>query len=326
MGNKGLQLGIDMGGTKILAAVVDAKGKILSRAKKRTKADKGEEAIMKKLVAASRDAVEAAGLKYEDLDCVGVGAPGPISSATGVIFEAPNLNVKDFHLRDLLSEALGVPVYACNDVNAGTWGEYLMGAGRGATSVVGAFIGTGIGGGIIIDDDIYEGSGLAAGEIGHICMQVEGGLECGCGKRGCLETLASRTGITRQICAAIDSGEKCSLTETVREGKKLRSGMLFDAYQSGDKVVCRVIDTAAEHLGIGLGSIANVLNPERIVLGGGVVEAFGKPYIEKVEKAMKGFAFDIVAQTTQLVEGTLGDDAGILGAALQARRRHERGE
>lgn len=322
MAEQNYTLGIDLGGTKILAAVVDQKGQIYSRAKKKTRADLGLGTVLGRILKVAHEAIEQSGINPKRIGTLGIGTPGPVDSQTGLVLEAPNLGFKNLNLKAYLEEQMGMPSFVFNDVNAGTWGEYVMGAGHGYGSCLGVFVGTGIGGGIVLNHKLYEGAGRFAGEIGHICISIHGPL-CGCGRHGCLEAFASRTAMTRDIWKAIGKGTKSSLLTVVgkKKGGQIRSGQLKEAYDKKDKVVCRAINHAADYLGIGLGAAASLLNPACIVLGGGVVTALGEPYLARVRKAFEVHTLRGIYESTHLVQATLGDDAGILGAALLAMKR-----
>jgi len=204
-------------------------------------------------------------------------------------------------------------------VNAGVYGEFKSGAARGARNVLGVFIGTGIGGGLIINGALYRGSSTGAGEVGHIIVRA-GGPRCGCGNRGCLEAVASRTAITRDIRKAIKRGGRSSVAKLLNKETDLLSGKdLKAAYDSGDEVVKKIINRAAKSAGIGIGSLLNVLGPEIVVLGGGVVEAFGDDFVARLERSARDIAFDINSKDVKFVRAELGDDAGVIGAATLAR-------
>ena len=318
---QGYTVGIDLGGTKILAAVIDPAGTPLERIKRKTRPELGVEALLERVVRTAREAIEESGVNPRQITAVGIGVPGPINSQTGVIVEAPNIGFKSINIKKYLEERLGYPTSATNDVNAGTWGEFALGAGRGSASCLGVFVGTGIGGGIVIDRKLYEGAGMLAGEIGHIVVDPNGPL-CGCGRHGCLEAFASRTAITRDLWALIAKGAKSVLTTMVdKKSGQIRSGQLKRAYDERDKVVTKVLNRAAEVLGIGLASSASLLNPECIILGGGVVTALGAPYLDLVRASMAQHTFQAVMNSSRLELATLGDDAVLLGAALLARQR-----
>ena len=313
-------LGIDMGGTKILAGVVDQSGNILGQAKRKTQAEQSPEAVMDRIVQTAYEALAQAGVGIEAADQVGVGAPGPLDPVQGVILEAPNLGWKNVRIKDYLEAKFGKPCHIYNDVNAGTWGEYILGAGRGSQNCVGVFVGTGIGGGLVFNGVLFEGSGHLAGEIGHLHVRLKG-PRCGCGKHGCLETFASRTAVARMIRRAQKRGLKTSVNDLVKDkNAQIRSGAIKKAFAQGDPVVKKAVEKAAAFLGIGLASVANLLNPDRFVLGGGLVEALGEPYIALVRRRFEARAFPSVVKSAQIVEATLGDNAGLLGAALLARQ------
>jgi glucokinase len=324
MAKKSPVLGIDLGGTKMLAAVIDGEGRILARAKKKTKPEGGAEAVLDRIVQTAREALEAAEVDPAALDCIGIGAPGPLDPMNGVVIEAPNLGWKNVALADYLCQALCAPAFLSNDVNAGAWGEFALGAGKGSVNCLGVFVGTGIGGGLILNGQLYQGSSYIAGEIGHVSIDPDGPV-CGCGRKGCLEAFSSRTAMTREIWQAIEKGERSALQNRLKKtGGQIRSGLLRDAFTAGDKLVLKTVQRSARHLGRTLGSICNLINPDRIVLGGGVVEAFGAPYIQQVNQAMSDHCFKSALKAVNIVQASLGDDAGVLGAALLARIRLKR--
>jgi len=311
-------LGIDMGGTKILAAVINGEGQILSRAKNKTRAELGQEAVVERIVETANEALATAQLDPGQIECLGIGAPGPLNPASGVILEAPNLKWKNVPLKSILEDKLGIESHLCNDVNAGAWGEYKRGAAEGTRSCVGVFVGTGIGGGVVIGGKLWEGANHIAGEIGHMCIDPKGPV-CGCGRRGCMEAFSSRTAMTREVREAL-KGDKKARKQLGDEGVQIRSKQFKLAFESGDKVFVKVIKNGAKQLGIGLGSVANLLNPECFVLGGGLVEALGKPYLDLVVEAFRRQAFESAQTGVRIVEAALGDDAGVIGAALLARQ------
>lgn len=322
MPKRNYTIGIDVGGTKILTGILDQDQNVVGRAKKKTKVEEGVEAVLVRIVDTVNEALKAAGVGADQVQTVGICVPGPALPDEGIIIEAPNLGWHNLNIIEFLVKTIGRPAYLSNDVTAGTWAEFSMGAGRGARNLLGVFVGTGIGGGLIIDGRLYEGSGRLAGEIGHICLNPQGPI-CGCGRHGCLEAYASRTAMTRDIRAALDRGITSSIVKEIEPGdRQIRSRQLKQAFNAGDRVVVDVVKQAAYHLGIGLGSLANVLNPDCIVLGGGVVEAFGDSYVKQVNASFKRFAFESVYKNAKLVQAALGDDAGVVGAALLARRRH----
>ena len=318
-------LGVDLGGTKILCGIVGPDHAILGRAKASTPAKRGQEAILAAILDCANEAIAAAGLTSADLAGIGVGSPGPLDTERGVILFSGNLNVKDFAIGPDVSAATGLPVIVRNDVTVGGYGEFLLGAGRGATDLLAAFVGTGIGGCVVVGGRVIEGSNGNAGEIGHIRLKSKG-PRCGCGRRGCLEALASRTAIVRRIAKAHKQGVQTSLAETLEAGgSKVRSKQLAAAFEADDPLTRKEVGRAARYLGRGLGSLANVLGPERILIGGGVTEAIGEPFVALVREAAREQILIDPAQSIAIIQTMLGDDSGILGAALLAREIFEPG-
>lgn len=316
-----LVAGIDLGGTKILAGIVNAENRILGRAKNPTPATEGGPAILRAIIETVRQAATEAGANTNELIGIGVGSPGPLDCERGVILFSSNLNVKDFALGPDLSRALGPPVLVQNDVRVGGYGEFRLGAGAGKSNVLAAFVGTGIGGCVILDGKIVAGSTGNAGEIGHIMLKP-GGARCGCGRRGCMEAQASRTAMTRRIRKAVRKGRSSVLAPKVSsKNDKLKSKDLAAAFYSGDVVAVSVVNDAAYYLGLGLGSLVNVLGPEIVIIGGGVTVALGPTYIDAVRVAARNQILVDPQERIQIVPAALGDDAGILGAALMALER-----
>lgn len=311
--------GVDLGGTKILAAIVGPGGAIIGRAKKRTKAENGPLEVLKRIALAIREAAASAGLTPEEIAGVGVGSPGPLDPETGVVQTAPNLGWRDIDVRGFLQGEFNIPVFVENDVNAGTLGEYRLGAGQGASSLVGIFVGTGIGGGIVLDGKLHRGFNKTAGEIGHMVVQP-GGPVCGCGQKGCLEAVASRTAIDRMIRADLKTGKKSLITDLIKKSDtQIKSRALAEAFEKKDKVVCSALARATEYLGIAVGGLINFLNPETIVLGGGVVEALESYYLPEVRKIALKYSFPNASKDVKIVPSKLGDEAGVLGAAVIAQ-------
>ena len=319
-------VGVDMGGTKILAAVVDASGNIISTAKIPTQADNNTTIVIDRIADCIQEVIQNSGVATDTIHAVGIGAPGPLDQKTGVVFFAPNLGWKDVPLKTELEARVGIPTFVDNDVNVGTLGEHTFGAGKGIQNLVGIFVGTGIGGGIILNGELFHGASKTAGEIGHIIVK-EGGPKCGCGTRGCLEALASRTAMTKAVQKAILKKKKKSILTHLTDGDLglIRSGTLAKALRSKDKLTLRVFKKTTKYLGVGIGSIVNFLNPEMIVLGGGVVEALDDKFINNIRKAAKKYALPDTLKGVQIVRAQLGDDAGVLGAAALARQRLKAG-
>jgi len=316
-------VGVDMGGTSLRAVVVNEEDKILAVEKNPTPVGKKPDALIEDIAAEVIDALEAAGMKRSDLRAVSVGAPGAVNPEKGLVYEAPNLGWRDVRLGPKLSDMLGVPVLVENDVNVGTMGEFGLGAGQGAQELVGIFVGTGIGGGIISGGELYEGLRGAAGEIGHMVLQVDG-PRCGCGKRGCAEALASRTAMEREVRAAIKNGAKSCVLELMKERNKDRmtSSIIVRALKKKDRVMRDVLKLTERYLGILVANVVNILDPECVVIGGGVAERLKEDFVGPIRKtAREYFLCQRDASRVKIVAAKLGDNAGALGAVVLARRR-----
>lgn len=323
-------VGVDLGGTKILAAVVDDKGRILGRSKRKTR-DKTSQAtdpetVTARVVTCIQDAVADAGLKLGDIAAVGASAPGPVNAKTGFVARMANLPgwEKGFAFGPELSKRLGLPLWVDNDVNLGTLGEVVYGAGRGLKDVIGIFIGTGIGGGIVLDGRLRRGARWAAGEIGHMVMDItafrQGEPRCGCGEPGHVEAIASRGAISRRLAAAIAAGEPTSLAAEVKDEADLTSGVIRRAWEAGDELTRRVIAETQEVMGLLIASVINLLDPEGVILGGGLVESLGDAYVEPVRRCAYAHSFLADrAEEVKILRAALGDDATVLGAAFLAR-------
>ena len=313
-------LGIDLGGTKTLAAVVDVStGEVISSERRRTHAEKGQEYVSQHIINLSTAALESAKLPNDaKIVAVGIGAAGQIDRKKGVVVDAPNLGVKDMPMTDILGKQFGKPVAVGNDVEVAALGEYLYGSGRGYSTFVVMFVGTGIGSGIVQNGRLYAGLTGTAGEVGHMTIQA-GGRICPCGSRGCLEAYASRTAITRAIMAEIHHGRTSVLAEEAElqltEGETIiRSGLLASALNRGDALVNEIITEAADFLGYGLASVMNFYNPECIILGGGVIEAIDLLFERAVHRARITALAD-PGRKTKIIRAKLGDFSGVVGAA-----------
>ncbi|MEW6212672.1 MAG: ROK family protein [Acidobacteriota bacterium] len=313
-------LGLDLGGTKVMAAVLDGENKIVSRARAKTRAWRDDEKVFQTIVSAARRAIERAGIQPSQIEAAGIGSPGPLDPDNGLIIESANLGFRNFPLGDRLAQEFGCPVTVENDVNAGMWGEFKMGAARGARDALGLFWGTGIGGGLIIEGSLYHGSSKNAGEIGHMIIRANG-PRCGCGRRGCLEAVASRSAITRDLRKALRRGKKISIAGLESKSETVPSNLLRRAYEAGDETIVKIVDRATRYIGYGVGSLINVLGPQIVVLGGGMIEAFGQPMIDRINKIARKTAFEFAIKDVVMVKAALGDDAGVIGAALIARQR-----
>jgi len=312
--------GVDIGGTKIYSIITKADGKIIARAKKKTKADRGFEAVMERVGECLKEACEEAVISLKDLDAVGVGAPSAIS-ADGKAVNAPNMGWKDAPITKELEKVLDVKVATENDANLGTLGEYVYGVGKGSKTLVGFLVGTGLGGGIVCRGEIIRGENRLAAELGHIIVQANG-RKCGCGHHGCLEAYASKAGMGKRFIEEIKkNGRKSMLTdEPDIDLANVPSSVLLKAYEAGDKVVTETLEEAMWYLGVGVANMITVLGPDMVVLGGGVMEAMGKHLIKLVKESARALAFPPPSyDDTKIVLSELGDDAVALGAVAYAR-------
>lgn len=311
-------VGVDLGGTKIMAGVVAPDDRILGRGKRSTPAKEGGPAILKTMLECVDEALGQAGVARGDVVAAGIGSPGPLDTEAGVILHSANLNVKNYPIGPELAAALGVPVRVANDVNVGGYGEFILGAGRGYTDVLAAFVGTGIGGCLIMDGKIVKGATNNSGEIGHVVVKV-GGPRCGCGSNGCMEALASKTAVSNRLIKA-SKKKNYSLGEKIQRKGRLKSGDLAQAVREKDPIAIREVERAAYYLGVGLGGLVNVIGPQVVIIGGGMATALGQPFLDRVEASARGQIITDPDKVIKFTLAALGDDAGVLGASLYARQ------
>jgi len=329
MARRDLIVGVDFGGTKILAVTFNPRYKILGREKKETDAKAGVQRVIRRIARCVFDSLDDAGMSIRQVRAVGIGAPAPVDPGTGTILDAPNLGWKNIHLRKDLENILKVPVFVENDVNVGTLGEQQRGAARGARSVCGIFIGTGIGGGIVLDGKIFGGFRHTAGEIGHMTIDASSAKKEATGLHGTLEALASRLAINRDIRNEIRGGHKSALAKT-GSGRAWRSRIdvgwikskaLARAIKQNDRVATRIVEQACHFIGISVANVIHVLNPEIVVIGGGVFEALGPFMLPRIRQSAKAHTFGPCYKGVRIVGHLLGDNAGVIGAAVYARQR-----
>lgn len=317
-GEEGLFIGVDIGATKTIAGLVDESGRVLRRHRADTPRAADQDQTVESIGEAVARLAEGAGVKVRDVRGLGIGVPGVVDPEAGLVVVTPNMNLNGVELVSRLEDCLQVPIFLGNDVNLGTLGEKWLGAARRASSAFGIFVGTGIGGGIVADGGLLRGHREAAGEVGHIVMAVDGPL-CGCGNRGCLEALASRTAIERDLREAVAQGKETALTALL--GSKptvIKSGALRKALAQGDPLVTEVIGNAARILGFACVTVRHLLDPERIILGGGVIEACGEFMLPIVQGIVAADALPGARPGGDVVRSELGDDAVMLGAAALA--------
>ena len=281
----------------------------------------GPDKIISRLVLSVDAAVKEAGLKLRDTCGVGVAAAGIIDINKGLITAAPNLpGWRNIPLRDLLMDEFKIPVFVLNDASAAALGEHRLGAGRGLDNLIYMTVSTGIGGGMIINGELYNGTDGSAAEVGHMIIQVDGPL-CHCGHYGCLEAMASGTAIARMAQERLRSGWMSMLSRMVKKGKGSITAEDVDAAaKKGDALAKGVIDDAAGYLGVGMANLVNLFNPQMIVVGGGV-SAMGERLLRPARKSLKQHAFKLPAGTVRVVRSALGADSGLTGAAIYTRQQ-----
>ena len=312
---KKYSIGIDLGGTKILIALVNKEtGEILNYIKKKTKKDKGPKNIIRKMIEGIEELLQESGKKLDEISSIGVGAAGQIDREKGSIIAAPNLDCYDLNIKDILIEKFHIPVFVGNDVEIAALGEQKFGAGKGCKDFVCIFVGTGVGSAIIKDGKIITGATGTAGEIGHMIVDLNG-RQCACGGHGCLEAYASRSAIERRIEGALKKGRKSVILDYLESGKSISSGMIQKSIERDDELVLQYVTEASEYLSGGIASIINFINPELIILGGGLIDAVDYFYQKTIKKA-RAKSLPVPAEKIQFKKAELGDFSGVVGAAF----------
>ncbi len=311
-------IGFDLGGTKMYGVLFDQKFNVVASDRKKTKGEQGAGASTDRMAEIITKVLEEGKLDRAQLGGIGMGCPGPLDLNKGVVLEAPNLGWKNIELKEIFSKKFKCPVAIANDVDAGTYGEYRFGAGQKARCVLGVFPGTGIGGGCVYEGKVLRGRVGSCMEIGHLLVVPNGRL-CGCGRRGCLETVASRLAIAAECATAVYRGEAPILQKLAgTDLANIRSGTLAEAIQKGDKVVDKIVRNAARQIGTAIGSVVNLMAPDVVVLGGGLVEAMKGLFLEEVREAFAKRAMSSYLKSTEIVAAKLDDNATALGAAALA--------
>lgn len=310
----GYWLGVDLGGTKILSGLFDDDLKLLARSKQPTSAEGGPSAVFARIVQGVEAVIKEANIAPEQIRGLGIGIPGQIELGTTKVIFAPNLDWRDVDLKPLMPAAWRWPLVVENDVRMGTYGEFAHGAAMGARNVLGIFVGTGVGGGLILNGELYTGFNGNAGEIGHLVLQWRQGTA--------LESIAGRKYMMKRAKDILDDAPK-----RVRKEWKgidlaaVRSSQLAEFYQKDDPVAVQLVDDAARALGAAVGGLVNFLNPELIVIGGGVTGALGETFIERIWEIGQRYTLPGAATGIRCVPAALGDDSGIVGCAAYAKAR-----
>ena len=306
-------VGIDLGGTNIVAGVVDESYKIIAKAKLPTNRPRPAEDIILDCAEAVRQAVKNAGLTMDDIEAVGLGSPGTIDSERGVVVYSNNLDFEDVPAGDILERELGKRVYAENDANAAAYGEFVSGSAKGVRNAVCITLGTGVGGGIIIDGKIYSGFNFAGAELGHTVIEVDG-PECTCGRKGCFEVFSSATGLIRMTKEAMAADPSSKMHGMVKD--KVDARLAFDAMRAGDVSAKAVVDKYIKYLAVGIANVINIFQPEILCIGGGVCNEGDALLLPLKELVSREIYTRGGVKNTEIVIASLGNDAGIIGAAF----------
>ncbi len=309
------RLGIDLGGTNIVAGVVDENFNIVATAKRKTNCPRPAEEIVNDMAEISLEAISKAGIKVEDIESAGVGSPGSINPTDGVVVYSNNLGFYGLELSKLLKEKTGIDFYLDNDANAAAYGELIAGAGKGVNNFVMITLGTGVGGGAIIDGKMLTGSNYAGGELGHTVIDINGQM-CSCGRQGCFEAYASATALIRQTKQAMVKYPNSIMWEIVKGNIDAVNGLTaFDAMRKGDEAGKAVVDKYIYYLSVGIANMINIFQPEILCIGGGVSKE-GDNIIVPLQKIVDGENYARLMEKKAVIKAAeLGNDAGIIGAA-----------
>ncbi len=316
-------MAVDLGGTKIASAIISAELQVMAREYAQTQAEAGPPAVIDRMVASVHRLLESSGRQLSELDCIGIAAAGILDTARGVVTYSPNLpGWEDVPLREIMRERFRVDTFIINDASAAALGEHRLGVGRGTSNMVYLTVSTGIGGGIITDGRLYQGENGCAGELGHMTIDV-GGPTCSCGRDGCLEALASGGAIAREAVRRISGGEPSELMELVGGNlEAITAEEVARAARGGDRLASDIIFRAAFYLGVGLVNLIHIFNPAVIAIGGGLSK-MGDQLLEPARRVVAERAFKFCERGVRIVTARLGDDAGVLGAAVYAAEKNK---
>ncbi|MBR0086727.1 MAG: ROK family protein [Lachnospiraceae bacterium] len=303
---------LDVGGTKVLGAIFNENDEIMYRLKKRSK-DGGDTSsdVEKVIVDVVEEMIKESGIDRKKINAIASCAPGVIDQETGVVLFTPNLPWRNYDMRASMEKKFGVPFFVGNDVNLGVLGEYKFGAARGYKNVVGFFVGTGMGGGLILNGSLFTGNQFKAAEYGHMILDPEGPL-CNCGQRGCLEAFSSKQGMSAYIRQQVSRGRKSLLADDVTDGV-FRSKRLKKALKEKDDVAVEAVDRACHYLAIATGNMINTISPDLVLYGGGVIEALGDTFLKKILKEVDLYCMPQIRSTVELKTASLGDDSILYG-------------
>ena len=304
---------LDVGGTKVLGAIFNEKKEIVYRLKKESK-EQGDSTqnVEKVIISVVEEMIEESGIKKKDIHAISSSAPGVIDQNTGVVLFTPNLPWRNYDIRSSMEKKFGIPFYIGNDVNLGVLGEYKYGVARGYKNVVGFFVGTGMGGGLILNGELYTGNQFKGAEYGHMILDPEGPL-CNCGQRGCLEAFSSKQGMSAYIRQQVSRGRESMMADAVSEGV-FRSKALKKALAAKDPVAMEAVDRACHYLAIATGNMINTISPDLVIYGGGIIEAMGDLFLSKILAEVDRYCMTAIRPTVDIKNAALGDDSVIYGA------------
>ena len=310
--SKSYNICLDVGGTKVLGVIFDENREIVYRLKKRSKG-KGNSAqnVEEVIISVVEELIEESAIDRSKIHAIASCAPGVIDQDAGVVLFTPNLPWRDYDIRSAMEKRFGVPFYIGNDVNLGVLGEYKFGAGRGYRNIVGFFVGTGMGGGLILNGELYTGNRFKAAEYGHMILDPEGPL-CNCGQRGCLEAFSSKQGMSAYVRQQVSRGRQSMLAEHVTEGV-FRSKHLKKALAAGDPVAVEAVDRACHYLAVATGNMINTFSPDLVIYGGGIIESMGDLFLEKILSEVDRYCMPSIRATVDIKNAALGDDSVIYG-------------
>jgi glucokinase len=306
-------IGVDLGGTKISCALADISGEIIDIQVVETNASEGEIAVLNRMIRVIDKVIISKNISKEDIKAIGIGSPGPIDAKNGIIVEPANLPFTNFDIVTPIKNEFKIPVYLDNDANVAAIGEFMFGAGKGTENMVYMTVSTGIGGGAILNGQIYRGRTTNALEIGHTTVEPFSSARCNCGNLGCLEALASGTAIARRAKDAVLSNIHTSL----KMYETITSYEVFKEAENGDKVAISIRDNALRYLGIGVTNIINIFDPDKVVIGGGVSKA-GEIVFDIVKEVVNERGLKTITAGCEIVPAKLGADAGVIGAVALA--------
>ena len=313
-------VGIDLGGTNIVAGVVDEEYNIIAKASTKTNCPRPEKEIADDMARMAIEAVKNADLTMDQIEWIGVGTPGIANSEKGIIEYSNNLGFKNTPMVKYIQETIDKPVFIENDANAAAYGEFVAGAAKGAKNAVCITLGTGVGGGIIIDGKIYSGSNFAGAEIGHTVIEVDG-AQCSCGRKGCFEAYSSATGLIRMTREAIAEHPDCIMAQSEKEKGKVTARTSFDCMRAGDKYAKAVVDKYIKYLAAGITNTINIFQPDILCIGGGVCNEGDPLLLPMKELVAKEVYTRNSEKNCEIVIAKLGNDAGIIGAAFLGKAK-----